>query len=250
MARSWLARLAIPLLAVLLLPAFARAQDSSGSFTPAQRAEIVRIMREAMQKDPSILQDAVNALQAAQAKAQQAASQQAIGRAGDTLGHKPGDPVAGNPNGDVTLVEFYDVRCPYCRGMLDTEAALLASDPKLRLVYKDIPILGPASVLGAKAVLAAQYQGGYEKMRQAVMKGTQQITEETLRGDAYVAGLDWTRLRHDMDRPEVQARIDANLKMAHDLGVEGTPAYVVGDKMLQGAMSAQDLKTAVAQARG
>ncbi len=248
MARRWLALAAALLL--LSAPVIARAQDAAGAFTPAQRAEIVRIMREAMKQDPSILRDAVTALQADEARLQEAAARQAIGRAGPVLSRKPGDPVAGDPAGDVTLVEFYDVRCPYCRGMLATEASLLAENPKLRLVFKDIPILGPPSVLGAKAVLAAQYQGGYLKMREAVMKGPQQITEDTLHAAAAASGLDWARLRRDMDNPDIQTRINANLKLAHDLGVEGTPAYVVGTKMFEGAISLQDLQNAVTQARG
>ncbi len=203
-----------------------------------------------MKADPSILRDAVAALQADDARAQNAAASAAIAQAGPALAHAPGDPVAGNPDGDVTVVEFYDLHCPYCRKMAPVVSKLLAQDPKLRLVYKDIPILGPGSMLGARAVLAAESQGGYFRLHDAVMAGPSQITEDTLHAAAVAAGLDWPRLRHDMDDPSIQQRIDANLALAHKLGIEGTPVYVVGQKMLPGAVPIEQLQAAVAAAHG
>ncbi len=165
-----------------------RAQADPSGFTPSQRAAIVEVMRAALKADPSILRDAIAALQTDEARAQEATSRQAIGRLGPSIARAPGDPVVGNPDGDVTLVEFYDVRCPYCRSMLPVVAGLLAADPKLRLVYKDIPILGPGSVLGARAVLAAQAQGGYARLRDAVMRGPSTVTEDTLHTQAAASG--------------------------------------------------------------
>lgn len=251
-------RLLACLLAVLGLAvpaAIPRAQDApqnapSASFTPAQRAEIVAVMRAAMKADPSILRDAVAALQADEARVQSAAASAAIAQAGPALAREPGDPVAGNPDGDVTVVEFYDLHCPYCRSMVPIVSQLLAHDPKLRLVYKDIPILGPGSTLGARAVLAAERQGGYLRLHDAIMAGPSQITEDSLHASSDAAGLDWPRLRHDMDDPSVQHRIDANLALAHKLGIEGTPVYVVGEKMLPGAVPLDQLQAAVAGARG
>ncbi len=245
-------------LVVLLALALARpavAQPASAptpaasSFTPAQRAEIVGILRTALQTDPSILRDAITALQQQESGAQDAAARAAISRAGPALARNPGDPVAGDPAGDVTLVEFYDLRCPYCRRMLPAMTELLAHDPKLRLVFKDIPVLGDPSVLGARAVLAAQRQGGYLKLQQALMSGSGQITEASVQAAATRLGLDWTRLRHDMDAPEVQARIAANLALAHELGIDGTPTYVVGSRLLPGAVPLSELQSAVAAAR-
>jgi protein-disulfide isomerase len=235
--------------AVLLGPTL-RAQTADGAFTPAQRAQIVAIVRDALKADPSILRDAVTALQEDDARAQDAAARVAIGKAGPALSHSAGDPVAGNPYGDVTLVEFYDLHCPYCRAMLPVLQSLLASDPKLRVIYKDIPVLGPGSVLGARAVLAAQNQGGYLKLQGVIMTGPGQITEDSLHMAADKAGLDWPRLRHDMDDPAIQARIDANLALAQSLGVQGTPVFVAGGRMLPGAVPLAQLQAAVAAARG
>jgi len=238
---------ALAMLASLALPPAARADDAA--FTPAQRAAIVQIVREALKSDPSILRDAIGALQDDEANIKQAAARAAIGKAGPSLTQAQGDPVAGNPNGDVTVVEFYDVRCPYCRKMLPVVAELLRDDPKIKLIYKDIPILGPASVVGAKAVLAAQRQGGYQKLHDIIMAGPPTVTEESLHADATRAGLDWDRLQRDMADPAIEKRLDENLSLARALGIDGTPAYVIGAKLLPGALDLAELQDAVTAAR-
>ena len=144
------------LLAPLLLAAVVPAR--ADQFTPAQRDEIVHIMRDALKQDPTILRDAVEALQADEGSRQEAAARGAIAASRQALTEDPADPVAGNPKGDITIVEFFDTRCPYCRKLEPTMTALLKSDHGVRLVYKDLPILGPASVVGSKSLLAAQRQ--------------------------------------------------------------------------------------------
>jgi protein-disulfide isomerase len=237
------------LLAVAAGAAAAHAEEAAAGFSATQRAEIVAVVRQALKADPSILRDAIGALQADEAAVREAAARTAIGHAGPALSGTPGDPVAGNPDGDVTVVEFYDLRCPYCRRMLPVVADLLRQDHNIRLVYKDIPILGPASVLGARAVLAAQLQGGYQRLHDAIMTGPPTITEDTLQQDAASAGLDWGRLQHDMADPAIQTRLDANLALAGALGIEGTPVYVIGSHMLPGAVDLAELQGAVAAAR-
>jgi protein-disulfide isomerase len=224
---------------LLCLPAWA------AEFTPAQRAEIVQILRDALKQDPSILRDAVAAMQADEGDHQRVA----LAAVKDTL-VDPADPVGGNPKGDVTIVEFFDTRCPYCRKLEPTMADLLSRDHGVRLVYKDLPILGPASVLGSKALLAAQKQGGYEKLRAAIMAAPPQTTEAIIQEAAQRLGLDWKRLRHDMDDPAIQARIDTNLKLARSVGIEGTPALVIGGDLIPGAVDLADLRKAVTTARG
>jgi protein-disulfide isomerase len=221
----------------------------ASSFTPQQRKEIVEILRNALRSDPSILRDAIEALQADEGKRQDAEARANIAALADALTRNPADPVAGNPAGDVTVVEFYDVRCPYCRRMVPVMADLLARDRNVRIVYKDIPILGPGSVLGAKALLAAQKQGGYLKLRSILMAGTPNIDQDVLHSAVGKAGLDWDKLQKDMADPDIQARIDANLRMAHALQINGTPAYVIGEHLLPGAVEMADLQDAVALAR-
>ncbi len=239
-----LLRIARLLLLLVVTAGVARA----GEFTPAQRAEIVTILRDALKQDPSILRDAVTALQADEGERSQAAARAAIGQVQGEL-VLPGDPVAGDPHGDVTIVEFFDTRCPYCRKMEPVMDSFLAQDHKVRLVYKDLPILGPASVLGTKALLAAQKQNAYTRMREAVMKLPPDTTRAQIEAAAHGLGLDWPRMARDMDDPSVQARIDANLKLARTLGIQGTPALVIGSDLIPGAVDLPDLQKAVADAR-
>ena len=218
------------------------------SFTAAQRAEIVTVVREALKRDPSILREAIVTLQADEGEKTQEATRAAIAQAREKL-VDPADPIAGNPNGDVTIVEFFDTRCAYCRKLEPVMDGLLAKDRHVRLVYKDMPILGPASVLGTKAMLAAQKQDAYVKMRDAVMKLPPDTTLPQLETAARGLGLDWPRMAKDMEDPAIKARIEANLKLARELGIQGTPALVIGNDLVPGAVDAAELQRLVAAAR-
>ncbi len=246
------------LAAAALLAVPARAQDATpvphslaapdASFSPAQRAEIVAIVRDALRTDPSILRDAVGALQADETREQAGATRDALAAHRQALVATAGDPTAGDAKGRPTVVEFYDTRCPYCRRMVPVMADLVRAVPGLRVVYKDIPILGPGSTLQAKALLSALALGGdpaYLRMQDAVMKDTATPSEATIRADATAAGLDPDRIAAGMASPAVQARIDANLKLASALHVEGTPALVIGNQLIPGAVGLDDLKSAV-----
>jgi protein-disulfide isomerase len=241
------AALAIALGLLLPLgPWASRAQ--AAEITPAQRTEIVAILRDALKQDSSILRDAIATLQADEGERTREASRAAIAQSRNQL-VTAADPVAGDPHGDVTIVEFFDTRCGYCRKLEPVMESFLRKDRKVRLVYKDLPILGPASVLGAKALLAAQKQEAYGKMREAVMKLPPDTTLAQIEAATRTLGLDWPRLQRDMDDPAVQSRIDANLRLARDLGIQGTPALVIGNDLVPGAVDLPELEKAVAQAR-
>ncbi len=235
-----------PVFALVLLLSAASGAPAA-EFTPAQRAEIVGIVRDALKQDPSILRDAIIALQADEGEKSQEATRAAIAQSKDLI--TPADPVAGNPHGDVTIVEFFDTRCPYCRKLEPVMEGFLAHDAHVRLIYKDLPILGPASVLGTKALLAAQKQDAYGKMRDAVMQLPPDTTLAQIESAARALNLDWPRMARDMEDPAVQARIDANVKLAHELGIEGTPALVIGNNLVPGAVELPELQKAVAEAR-
>lgn len=237
-------RLAALLLA-LALPIVGWAQG----FTPAQRAEIVQILRQALREDPTILRDAIGGLDAAEQAARATAQREAIGAQEAALFRNAADPVKGNPRGDVTLVEFFDARCGYCKQLHPTMEALIRRDPNLRVVMKDLPVLGPNSVFAARALLAAQRQGGYGRLYDALMALRGEPTEAVLRQQAERLGLDWARLRQDMDDPAVQARLQANLALAHALGIEGTPALVIGRTLVPGAVDLPTLERLVAETR-
>ncbi len=236
--------------ALALVPVcLGRAALAAEPFTSAQKAEIVAIVRDALRTDPTILREAVEALQADDTRQQQAASRAAIAGARDSL-VTPADPVAGSPTGDVTVVEFFDARCPYCRRLEPSMTELLGHDRGVRLVYKDLPILGPASLLASKALLAAQRQGKYEALRTALMRnGAPEITPDSIHAEANRLGLDWPRLTRDMDDPAIAQQLDRNLTLARKLGIEGTPAIIIGGTMIPGATTFADLQKAVDQAR-
>lgn len=228
------------LLALLLTgPAVAQTFD---------RAAFTAMLRDAMQADPSILRDALAAMQADDARREATAQQDTIARMSDRL-VDPADAVLGNPLATVTVVEFYDTRCPYCRRMLPTHAALIAADPNVRIVFKDLPILGPASQLESRALLAAQKQGGYFKMQQVVMRDGVPPTRDTLRSQAERVGLDGNRLLRDIDDPAIKARLEGNIALAQQLGIQGTPALIVGKRMFAGLIELGELQAAVAAAR-
>lgn len=234
-----------PLLRLLpLLACLIGGTAAAQSFTPAQRAEIVQILRNALKQDPSILRDAVTALQADEAK-QQA---QAVLAHPDKL-ITPEDPIEGDPHAPVTIVEFYDVRCPYCRKLEPDMARLLSQHHDVRVVYKDLPILGPPSILASRALLAAQKQDGYLKLRTLLMQAPPNITEDTIKQAAAQAGLDWAKLQQDMKDPAIQAHLNANLQFARDAGIDGTPALVIGKQFVAGAIPLAELEQDVVTAR-
>ncbi len=224
-----------------------RAARAADSFTPAQRAEIVAILRDALQHDPSILQSAIVALQADDADRRAVAARDAIAASRDAL-FSHGDPVAGNPSGDVTIVEFFDPRCPYCRQINPALEQMVDTDHGLRLIYKDMPILGPPSLLGSRALLAADRQGGYRKMRAAMMSDSPDTNDATIASQAERVGLDVARLQRDMQDPAIQQRLDDNIALAQRFGIEGTPAFVVGQQLVVGSQLT-DIQNAIGQAR-
>ena len=231
----------------LLLPTLAQAADPA--FTPAQRDEIVSIVRQALKTDPSILRDAVNALEADNQAREATEQKTALGSKKAELFAQAGDPEAGNPKGDVTVVEFYDPRCPYCRKMLPGIDALLAKDKNIRLVYKDIPVLGAPSVLESRAIVAAHQQGAYLKMQAALMSNPAQPDDDMIADVAKSIGIDPAKLKADMKSQATTARIKANLELAHALKVTGTPTFVVGETVIPGMVDASQLEDAVQAAR-
>ncbi|GAB0115339.1 DsbA family protein [Acidisoma sp. C75] len=244
------------LVAVLPAPASAQAvvggqsspQASGPALSPKQRAEVVSLIRQELITDPSILRQAIATLQADDQQRQASAQSQAIAASREVLFHTAADPEIGNPAAPVAVVEFYDTRCPYCREMRPEFYDLVKQDPQVRVIFKDIPILGPDSVVEAKALLAAKRQGKYVAMQQALMTSTLPPTQERLRALARTLGMDGDRLLRDMRDPAIAGQLRDNDALAQALGVTGTPAIIVGAQLVPGAVSLDDLKKLVAQA--
>jgi protein-disulfide isomerase len=152
---------------------------------------------------------------------------------------------------DVTVVEFFDYNCPYCKAMHPVIMKVLASDRKVRVVYRDWPVLGPVSVSAAKAAIAAQYQGRHDAFHAALFAAPGRLNDDAIRAAAVRAKVDWARLERDRaaHAPEIEALIRETWEGAQRLGLQGTPVMLVGRHMLAGALTEQQLRDAIAQAR-
>ncbi len=162
--------------------------------------------------------------------------------------HDPASPVSGNPKGEITLVEFYDYRCGYCKKAAQAVTELQKDDPRVRVVYKDFPILGEPSELAAKAALASQAQGKHQIFHEALLSSHTDMTKEEILKIAVGVGLDATRLEADMANPQWQAVIEKNRALAQDLGISGTPGFIVGNELVPGMLDLNGLKELIARA--
>ncbi|WPB85806.1 DsbA family protein [Sediminicoccus rosea] len=228
-----------------LVPGTAMAQG----LTPEQRAEVVQILRDSLRQDPSILRDALSSLELAEETERAAAQTRAIASRAEALFRDPNDAVKGNPQGRVTIVEFFDARCGYCKQLHPTMEQLIQRERDVRVVMKDLPILGPNSVLASRALIAAQRQNQYGALYDALMRLREEPTEPVLRREAERLRLDWARLRRDMEDPATTARIERNLELARALGIQGTPALVAGTTLIPGAVDLATLQRLTAAQR-
>lgn len=207
------------------------------------------VVRDTLRANPELLLEALQVLQNRDADAEQAQRRAAIAANRDALLNDPNAFVAGNPEGDVSLVEFFDYRCIYCRRSMATLAALLKQDYKLRVVYKEFPILGPQSVIAARVAVAARKDARYEALHNALMAAPAPLDEHTVLKIAGDLGFDRATLAQGMKAPEVEQILKANHDLARQLGITGTPAFIIGDTLIPGVVSLDDLKALVAGVR-
>ena len=221
----------------------------AAALEPASRRELEGIVRDYLLKNPETIAEALRGLQLRQQVEEQQRTRQTVVAKQEGLLRDPDSPVAGNPGGDVTVVEFFDYRCGYCRAVAGTVAQLVSGDPGVRLVYKELPILGPESVMAAQAALAARAQGKYSQLHEALMKVSGPLGWDVVARIAAGVGLDVDRLKRDMQAPEASAAIERNRALARELGISGTPAFVVGNEVAAGALDVARLKALVTRAR-
>ena len=234
------------LLLFLGLAAMAGAQQAS-----AQRSveDIEKIVREYLLENPEVIFEAVQRHRAKQQRRQAERDRTAVRQHAKALLTDPDSFVGGNPDGDVTLVEFFDYHCGYCKQFAPVLASIMKQDPKLRVVYKEFPVLGEDSFRGAQAALAARNQGYYLEFHDALMKVRGTLTEEVLMKVAGSVGLDTGRLKRDMETPKVLNVIGNNHRLAEALAIDGTPTLIVGDEIVRGAIPIEQLTALIAQAR-
>lgn len=200
------------------------------SFTPEQTTQIETIVRNYLVANPEVMVQVFNALQKKQEAQMAHKAKQAITSKIKGIFESPTSPVAGNVNGKVTLVEFFDYQCPHCKAMTPTLDALVKANPELRIVYKELPIF-PNSDFISKAALASIAQGKYDAFHNALMKANNPVSKNDVLGIAKSVGLNITQLKADMDKPTVSAEINQNQQLAQDLGLAGTPAFIVASNI-------------------
>ena len=207
------------------------------------------LVLDTIRENPEIILEAIAILEQEQADAQAAAQAEVLRTERDLLERDPNAPVLGNPDGDVTIVEFFDYNCPYCRRAKPEIEALLAGDPNIRLVYREWPILGEGSVFAARAALAARKQGLYDEFHWAMMGMQGPAAEASVLRIAEEVGLDIDQLRRDMESPEVDNHIETSMRLSQALGFNGTPSFVIGDALVPGFVREEALREFVVRAR-
>jgi protein-disulfide isomerase len=213
----------------------APANSASGAFSAEQKAAIEKIIKDYLIANPELMMEIQNALEAKMETLQAERLKVALKESAAEVFRRPNAPVAGNPSGDITVVEFFDYNCGYCKRAFSDIAKLVEKDPKIRLVLKELPILSKGSEEAAKLALAARLQGKYWEMHRALLSMRGEVNEQTALKAAEKLGLDTARLKKDMEAPEVKAEIEAVRNLAQKLGIQGTPHFLVGDKPIPGA---------------
>ena len=206
-------------------------------------------VRSYLLEHPEVLIEAAQRLEARQRTAEQTEAQTVLKARSNEIFRDAGSPVGGNIDGDVTLVEFFDYNCPYCRQVSPVMREAEAADPQLRIVYKEFPILGPNSTFAAKAALAVHKQGKYIAFHHALMQGRGTVDQNRVMEVASELGVDIERMKSDMENPPIQDAIERNLALAQALRINGTPGFVIGDQILRGATDLKALQALIREAR-
>lgn len=233
----------------LLDPGFKAGQQPTTASENLPQDAFERRVRDYLVANPEVIVEAMQNLERKQREAEQTEAQAALTIHRDELFNSPESPVGGNPQGDVTMVEFFDYNCPYCRQVAPSMVAAEEGDPRLRIVYKEFPILGPNSVFAARAALAARRQNLYPRFHKAMMQVSGTADEAQVIAVAEEIGLDVEQLRIDMQDPGIDAEIERNLALARALRINGTPGFVIGDEILRGATDLQTMQRLIDQAR-
>jgi protein-disulfide isomerase len=235
--------------ALLMLAPPVAAQE----FSAPQKSEIERIIRDYLVSHPEVLQEAIAELDKRQTAADLEKTKAALASNAETVFNSSRQVVLGNPKGDVTMVEFFDYNCGFCKRAMADMLDLLKSDPKLRIVLKEFPVLGVGSVEAAKVAVAARMQDKsgkkYLEFHQKLLGGRGQADKARALAVAKEVGFDVKRIEADMESDEAKVSLEETLKLGETLGLNGTPSYVVGSDIVVGAVGLDALRTKVSTAR-
>ncbi len=234
---------------VLLSPSYAMADNDA--FSASQKGEIEKIIREFIEKNPEILVDSIREMQARRERESREKAKANLIVYRDQLVNDPTSPVGGNPDGDVTIVEFFDYKCGFCKRVYPTVMKVLEEDAKIRYVFKEFPILGAESVTAARAALAAWRlePKKYHAFHSGLMETLGALSESRVLRIASQAGFDRAALKRAMKAPEIDRILEQNYRLAEALNINGTPAFVIGDALVPGAIDLATLKQLIDEAR-
>jgi protein-disulfide isomerase len=236
-------------LLAFLCSAAASAQTADRGRAPFGDEALQKVIHDYILAHPEVLIESLQIARERQQIRQEQQSKNLISSLKKELVDDPMTPVRGNPSGDVTLIEFFDYRCPYCRQVEPWLQTLINNNSSLRVVEKEMPILGAASVYEARTALAALKQGKHEAFHNAIMSKKPNVDDATILQLVAQAGLDLDRMKTDMNSPEVDAEIKRTLEIAKVLKLNGTPAFIVGSELVPGATDLETLQALVDEAR-
>jgi protein-disulfide isomerase len=226
---------------------------SAQSFSDGQRGDIETIVRNYLLAHPEVLEEAMAELSKRQAAAEAEKHEAGVAKNAETIFNSPRGVVLGNKDGDVTFVEFFDYNCGYCKRAMADMLDLMKSDPKLKVVLKEFPVLSQGSVEAAQVAVAVRMQDPsgkkYLDFHQKLLGGRGAADKARAMAAAKEAGLDTARIEKDLASPEVRATIEENFKLAEAMGMNGTPSYVIGKQVVIGAVGLDNLKEKIGVAR-
>jgi protein-disulfide isomerase len=245
-------RLLVPALLALALSS-APPAASAQSFSDVQRGDIETIVRNYLLAHPEVLEEAMTELSKRQAAAETEKHEASVAKNAATIFDSPRGVTLGNKEGDVTFVEFFDYNCGYCKRAMADMLDLMKTDPKLKVVLKEFPVLSQGSVEAAQVAVAVRMQDAsgkkYLDFHQKLLGGRGPADKARAMAAAKEAGLDIGKIEKDLASPEVRATLEENLKLAEAMGMNGTPSYVIGKQVVIGAVGLDNLKEKIGMAR-
>ena len=234
------------LVALIGFSASAQAQDAA--FTPAQKKEIEAMFQDYLMNNGKVIMDSVEQFRQKSEEEKTKVFDEKIKASHDKIYNDPTSPVAGNAKGDVTLVEFFDYNCGYCKMAFKDLQTLIGEDKELKVVFKEIPILSEASHTAARYALAANMQGKYWEFHQELMTSGAN-SESSIELSAKKVDLDIEKLKKDADSSEIRSTLEKNLELSREIGITGTPGFVIGDQALRGHYGLDALRKTISDTR-
>lgn len=220
---------------------------ASGELTKEQRMQMEKVIREYLLENPEVIRDTIQNLRKKEQAEKAAGVKKLIRDNSDALINAKGDPIAGKKDGKVTVVEFFDYNCPYCRRAKPIVEKLLKSDTRVRYVFKEFPILSPSSKLAAEIALAIWKQNPdkYKEYHWGLMQSQKRLDESDIKAQVEKLGLNWQALKKEAETDSIQKKIQQNIALAQKLGINGTPSFIIGEEFFPGLVPYEKLQYAV-----